>query len=160
MVRLRVVRPIYYLGAFMPVAVALKLAEASAPVVFFCSALAVIPATRLKEFPRPPAGARVYPWSKFLVGYLVAFAVWHLATGLFNPLNNVYFKRLGFTDRQIGSTFAVSQAFQAVAMLFSPVVVRRFGLLNGIVLMMAATAFGLGALAAQPAGAAAAAYIF
>jgi predicted MFS family arabinose efflux permease len=44
-------------------------------------------------------------------------------------------------------------------MLASPWVVRRFGLLNAIVLMMAATAFGLGALAAQPAGAAAAAYV-
>ena len=44
-------------------------------------------------------------------------------------------------------------------MLCSPAVVRRFGLLNGIVLMMAATGFGLGALAVQPAGAAAAAYV-
>lgn len=123
------------------------------------SALAAIPALRLKEFPLAPAGSRVYPRSRFLWLCLAGFAVWHLATGLFNPLNSVYFKRLGFSDQRIGSTFAVSQAFQAVAMLLSPAIVRRFGLLNGIALMMTATSFGLGALAAQPAGWAAAAYV-
>ena len=124
------------------------------------SGLAAIPAARMREFPQGPSGARVYPRSRFLALYLAAFAVWHFATGLFNPLNNLYLKRLGFADARIGSTFAVSQAFQVVAMLASPFVARRFGLLNGIALMMTATAFGLGALAAQPAGtAAAAAYI-
>jgi MFS family permease len=121
------------------------------------SGLAAIPALRLREFPSAPAGSRVYPRSRFLALYLAAFAVWHIATGLFNPLNNLYLKRLGFSDSRIGSTFAASQAFQVVAMLLSPLVLRRFGLLNGIALMMAATAFGLGTLAAQPAGAAAAA---
>ncbi len=120
------------------------------------SALAAIPAARLEEFPRVPPGARVYPRSRFLALYLAAFAVWHVATGLFNPLNNIYLKRLGFSDAQIGATFAVSQVFQAAAILLSPLIVRRFGLLHGIALMMTATAFGLGALAAQPAGAAAA----
>jgi Ca2+:H+ antiporter len=38
------VRPIYYLGAFVPVAVALKLLDASPPLVFSAAALAVIPA--------------------------------------------------------------------------------------------------------------------
>jgi predicted MFS family arabinose efflux permease len=123
-------------------------------------ALAAIPALRLREYAKAPAGARVYPRSRFLALYLAAFAVWHLATGLFNPLNNVYFQRLGFSDRRIGSTFAVSQAFQVVAMLLSPLVIRRFGLFDGIAVMMTATAFGLGALAAQPVGAvAAAAYV-
>jgi predicted MFS family arabinose efflux permease len=120
------------------------------------SALAVFPALRLQEFPRAPAGSRVYPRSRFLVLFLVAFAVWHLATGLFNPLNNVYLRHAGFSDRAIGGTFAVSQAFQVIAMLLSPLIIRRFGLLNGIVLMMAATAAGLGALAAEPVGIAAA----
>lgn len=120
------------------------------------SALAVFPALRLKEFVRAPAGSRVYPRSRFLVLFLAAFAVWHLATGLFNPLNNVYLRHAGFSDHAIGGTFAVSQAFQVVAMLLSPLVIRRFGLLNGIVLMIGATAVGLGALAAEPAGSAAA----
>jgi predicted MFS family arabinose efflux permease len=124
------------------------------------SVLAVIPAFRLREYPKPPAGSRVYPRNRFLALYLAAFAVWHLATGLFNPLNNVYFQRLGFSDRRIGSTFALSQLFQVVAMLLSPLLIRRLGLLDGIAVMMTAAAFGLGALAAQPAGAfAAAAYV-
>jgi predicted MFS family arabinose efflux permease len=124
------------------------------------SALALIPAFHLREYPKPAAGSRAYPRSRFLALYLAAFAVWHLATGLFNPLNNVYFQRLGFSDRRIGSTFALSQLFQVVAMLLSPLVIRRFGLLDGIAVMMTATAFGLGALATQPAGAvAAAAYV-
>jgi predicted MFS family arabinose efflux permease len=121
------------------------------------SALAVFPALRLKEFPRAPAGSRVYPRSRFLFLFLAAFAVWHLATGLFNPLNNVYLRHAGFSDRAIGETFAVSQAFQVIAMLLSPMIIRRLGLLNGIVLMMAATAGGLAALAAGPAGIGAAA---
>ncbi len=121
------------------------------------SALAVLPALRMMEFPRPPAGARIYPRSRFLALYLIPFAVWHLATGAFNPFNNVYFKRLGFPDQRIGSIFAISQGVQVVALLAAPFLIRRLGLLNGIVVMMAATAFGLAALAAHPPGAAAAA---
>jgi MFS family permease len=123
------------------------------------SALAVLPALRLRGLPRAPAGARVYPRSRFLALYLVPFALWHLATGVFNPFNNVYFKRLGFADQRIGSTFALSQVVQVVALLCAPLVIRRFGLLTGIVLMMGATAAGLAALASGPtAGAATAAY--
>ncbi len=40
-------RPVYYLGVFMPAAVVLKFAGASASIVFFASALAVIPAAAL-----------------------------------------------------------------------------------------------------------------
>lgn len=40
-------RPVYYLGVFVPVALGLKLADVSAPMVFFASALAVIPAAAL-----------------------------------------------------------------------------------------------------------------
>jgi predicted MFS family arabinose efflux permease len=115
-----------------------------------CSALAVFPALRLKEFPRAPVGTRIYPRSRFLVLYLVPFAVWHLATGTFNPFNNVYFKRLGFADQRIGSVFAAAQFVQVGALLAAPLIIRRLGLLNGIVVMMAATALGLAALATQP----------
>ena len=110
------------------------------------SALAVLPALRLKEFPRAPVGARIYPRSRFLMRYLIAFAIWHLATGTFNPFNNVYFRRLGFADQRIGSVFAVAQLVQVGALLAAPLIIRRLGLLNAIVVMMAATACGLGAL--------------
>jgi MFS family permease len=117
------------------------------------SAVAVLPAFRLKEFPRAPGGARIYPRSRFLALYLIPFALWNLATGTFNPFNNVYFKRLGFTDQRIGSIFAASQFVQVFALLLAPAIIRRLGLLTGIVVMMAATAFGLGALAAEPSAA-------
>jgi calcium/proton exchanger cax len=40
-------RRVYYLGVFVPLALALDLADASAPVVFFTSALGVVPAAAL-----------------------------------------------------------------------------------------------------------------
>jgi MFS family permease len=117
--------------------------------------VAVLPALRLREVPLPKAGARVWPRSRFLALYLAPFALWHIATGTFNPFNNVYFARLGFAVERIGSIFSVSQLIQVVALLSAPAIIRRLGLLGGIVVMMAATALGLGALATQPPGSAA-----
>ena len=119
------------------------------------SAAAVLPALRLKEWPRAPAGGRIWPRSRFLAVYLVPFALWHLATGAFNPFNNVYFARLGFAVQRIGSIFSIAQIVQVGALLLAPEVIRRLGLLGGIVVMMTATAFGLVGLAAQPSGGAA-----
>ena len=119
------------------------------------SALAVLPALRLKPWPVAEPGARVWPRSRFLTLYLVPFVLWHLATGAFNPFNNVYFARLGFPVERIGKIFSTSQLAQVAALLAAPLLIRRIGLLPGIVVMMAATACGLGTLAAQPSGAAA-----
>jgi Ca2+:H+ antiporter len=55
------VRRIYYLGVFMPAAVVLKLAGASAPIVFFASALAVIPAAALMSDATEQLSARSGP---------------------------------------------------------------------------------------------------
>jgi Ca2+:H+ antiporter len=55
------VRPVYYLGAFMPAAVVLQLAGASAPAVFFSSALAVIPAAALMSDATEQLSARSGP---------------------------------------------------------------------------------------------------
>jgi Ca2+:H+ antiporter len=41
------VRPVYYLSIFIPIAIGLKVAEASAPLVFFTSAIGVIPTAAL-----------------------------------------------------------------------------------------------------------------
>lgn len=119
------------------------------------SAIAIVPALRLQPGAAPPTGERVYPRSRFLALFLVPFALWHLATGAFNPFNNVYFRRLGFGDAQIGSILSGAQFVQVVAVLTAPLAIRRFGLPGGIFWMMAATAVSLTGLAAQPAGAAA-----
>ena len=116
---------------------------------------AALLALRLKEWPRGERQHRVWPRSRFLALYLVPFALWNLATGAFNPFNNLYFSRLGFSVERIGNVFSGAQAAQIAALLLAPAIIRRAGLLGGIVVMMTATAFGLGALAAQPSPAAA-----
>jgi Ca2+:H+ antiporter len=55
------VRPVYYLAAFMPIAVALRLADATPVAVFFCSALAVVPAAALMSDATEALSARSGP---------------------------------------------------------------------------------------------------
>lgn len=114
------------------------------------SALAIIPALRLKPWRMPESGVRVWPRSRFLALFLVPFALWHLATGAFNPFNNVYFARLGFSAARIGGVFSASQLAQVGALLAAPLLMRRLGLLPAIALMMAATGCALATLSAQP----------
>jgi MFS family permease len=124
------------------------------------TALALWPASRLR-LPQPAGEARVYPRGPFLVRYLLPFALWNLATGAFNPFFNAYFARLRFPVERIGEVFSAAQIAQVLAVFLAPWIFRRFGLVTGIACMMAATAIGLGGLAAQPPGAAAAlAYVF
>jgi Ca2+:H+ antiporter len=54
-------RPIYYLLVFVPGAIALKLADASAPLVFFSSALAVVPAAAMMSTATEHLSARSGP---------------------------------------------------------------------------------------------------
>jgi len=118
-------------------------------------AVSLVPACWLAPRKASPEGRRVYPRGPFLARYLAPFALWHLATGSFNPLANAFFQRLGFRVEQIGAVFSGSQLVQVAAVLLAPAVFRRAGLVAGIAWMMAATAASLGGLAAQAAGAAA-----
>ena len=122
------------------------------------TALALLPALRLRAGSfarRARQGARIYPRSGLLLRFLAAFALWHLATGAFNPFTNVYFARLHIPVAQIGSIFSLSQIGQLATILLAPMVFRRVGLVPGITWMMLATAVSLGGLAAQPAAGAA-----
>ena len=112
------------------------------------AALTLWPALRLKTAV-PEYGARIYPRSRFLLRFLAPFALWHLATGAFNPFANVYFSQLKFRVEEIGVIFSGGQVVQVIAVLYAPMVIRRCGLVTGIALMMAATALTLGGLAAQ-----------
>lgn len=120
------------------------------------SALALLPVLRLRLAAPARENARVYPRGSFLWRFLAAFALWNLATGTFNPFANVYFDRLRVPVERIGTIFSISQLGQVATVLLAPLVFRRAGLVAGITWMMLATALGLGALAAQPPGAAAA----
>jgi MFS family permease len=113
-------------------------------------ALALVPAWYLKPGEPPQEGAKVYPRSPFLLRYLVAFAVWNLATGSFNPFANVYFAHLRFPAQRIGSVFSGAQVAQLAGVLMAPMIFRKAGLVTGIVWMMAATAIGLAGLSTQP----------
>jgi MFS family permease len=120
-------------------------------------ALAIWPAARLKPGTRAaPVGARIYPRGAFLLRFLAPFALWHLATGSFNPFFNAYFAHLRFPVERIGLIFSGAQLTQVITVLLSPFIIARSGLVGGIVWMMMATALGLAGLAAEPPGAAAA----
>jgi Ca2+:H+ antiporter len=55
------VRPVYYLAVFIPIAVGLELAHASAPLVFFASALGVIPTAALMSSATEHLASRAGP---------------------------------------------------------------------------------------------------
>jgi MFS family permease len=116
-------------------------------------ATALVPALRLKAGTVDVPGTRIYPRSRFLWRFLAALAVWNLATGTFNPFNNLYLMRLRFSVADIGAIFSASQVLQLIAVLLAPLMIRRLGLVTGIVWMMAATALSLAGLASQPVGA-------
>jgi predicted MFS family arabinose efflux permease len=111
---------------------------------------AVVPAWRWRpqtDTAAPSAPGRIWPRGPFLKRYLAAYAVWHLATGAFNPFHNVYFARLGFSAARIGSLFSATQLLQLVSLSLAPLFIRRAGLVGAIMWMMAATALGLFGLA-------------
>ncbi|MEA2429536.1 MAG: Ca2+:H+ antiporter [Thermoleophilaceae bacterium] len=54
-------RPVYYLSIFIPIAIGLKVAEASAPLVFFTSAIGVIPTAALMSDATEQLAARAGP---------------------------------------------------------------------------------------------------
>jgi Ca2+:H+ antiporter len=55
------VRPVYYLSIFIPIAVGLKIADASAPLVFFASAIGVVPTAALMSDATEQLAARAGP---------------------------------------------------------------------------------------------------
>jgi predicted MFS family arabinose efflux permease len=97
-----------------------------------------------------PSAARKFHWpSPAVLRFLAAMLVWNLGTGAFNPFFNVFFaRRVGITVEHIGSIVSVSQIAQILAILASPAVFRRVGLVRGIAGMQFATALSLAALAA------------
>ncbi|HEV3332314.1 MAG TPA: MFS transporter [Bryobacteraceae bacterium] len=120
-------------------------------------AFAVWPAARLRlGTPVAAVGTRVYPRGGFLLRFLAPFALWHLATGSFNPFFNAYFAHLRFPVERIGLIFSGAQLTQVITVLLAPLLIARTGLVGGIVWMMMATALGMAGLAVQPPGAAAA----
>lgn len=123
-------------------------------------ALANWPISRLRFESAPAPEKRLYPRNPFLLRYLPAVALWSLAVGAFSPFFNVYLSQhLGLQVKQIGSIFSGSQLVQVVAMLAAPLVLKKFGLVTGIMYTQIAAALALASLATVH-GASTAAVVF
>jgi MFS family permease len=115
-------------------------------------ALALWPSARLRIGPAPAEGAKLYPRNRFVVRFLMVWAIWNLATGSFNPFFATFFARLHTPVERIGLIFSGSQLAQVLALILAPLVLRRMGLVSGTAAMLMATALALGGLAAGPTG--------
>jgi MFS family permease len=118
--------------------------------------LSVWPLLRLRLPVLPARQRKTYPSGPFVRRFFLAFAVWQLAIGAFNPLFNAYFSQtLGASAERIGTAFAGSQLSQAAAVLASPWILMRTGIVKGVAAMQLATAASLAGLlfAASAAGA-------
>jgi predicted MFS family arabinose efflux permease len=103
---------------------------------------------------------KLYPRNPFLFRFLPAIAIWALVTGSFSPFFNAYFSQyLRMPVKQIGIVFSFSNITQVIAILATPVIFRRLGLVPGIMYMQIATAISLALLAAAP-GARSAAVVY
>ena len=72
-------------------------------------ALALWPSARLHIAPAPAEGAKLYPRNRFVVRFLIVWAIWNLATGSFNPFFTTFFARLHTPVERIGSIMSGSQ---------------------------------------------------
>jgi MFS family permease len=116
-------------------------------------ALALWPLSRLRFTVPATREKKLYPRSPFLLRYLPVIAVWSFAVGCFSPFFSVYFSQhLHMPVRQIGTVYSFSHVSQLVAMLAAPLVLRKFGLVTGIMYTQIAAAIALGCLAAVSAG--------
>ena len=115
------------------------------------AALAFWPMARLRMESGGPEETSGYPRSPFVYKFLTAITVWSLATGAFNPLFNAYFeRRFHMPLESIGIVFTFSHAGQVATILLSPLLLRKLGLVRGVVCMQLVTALALGSIATGP----------
>jgi len=97
------------------------------------------------------AVAKIFPRTPFVKRYLLAFAIWNLGIGAFNPFFTAYFSRqLHMSVPRIGLVYSTTQFVELGALLAAPVVLRRFGIVSGISMMQAGAALSLALLAIGP----------
>lgn len=119
----------------------------------FIIALGLWPASYL-HLTRPVGGPPVtFPRGPFVIRFMLAVAVLNVATAAFNPFANAFFaQQLHLPASQIGLVFSVGQLAQVVAILVSPLILRRLGLVGGVAGMEIAAGLSLVLLAVAPAG--------
>jgi MFS family permease len=113
--------------------------------------LAVLPAMYLRMSQVKQEKRATYPRSSFVLRFLIAVAVLNIATAAFNPFASAYFSRyLKMPVESIGLVFSGSQLAQVVAILLSPLILKKFGLIWGIVYMELAAGISLATLSTGP----------
>lgn len=116
-------------------------------------ALALGPAARLRLERMQDGGRVAYPRSSFVVRFLIAVAVMSIATTAFNPFANAFFaQHLNMPAHDIGWVFSGGQLAQVIAILLSPLILRRLGLVWGVAGMELAAGVSLAFLATGPPG--------
>ncbi len=111
-------------------------------------ALGVIPISRIKFSALPAKERRIYPSGRFIKRYLAAIALWTLAGACFDPFFNLYFSQyLHVPVQQIGAIYSYAQLSQVIAIMATPFIFRRFGMVDGIAGLQVAAAITLGVLA-------------
>jgi len=92
-----------------------------------------------------------YPRSAFVVRFMLAVAVLNIATASFNPFANAYFsQQLKVPVDQIGLIFSGGQIAQVIAILLSPLILNKLGIIRGVMLMEVAAGVSLAVLATGP----------
>jgi predicted MFS family arabinose efflux permease len=111
-------------------------------------AVGAIFVSRIKFSSAPANERRIYPSGRFIKRYLAAIAIWTLAGATFDPFYNVYFSQyLHMSVEQIGSIYSYAQLSQVLAIMATPFIFRKLGMVDGIVYLQIGAAITLGALA-------------
>jgi predicted MFS family arabinose efflux permease len=149
-----------WIARFEPSATPIHLKQMALFIACGIMIIALWPASHLRFASSLAPDRKIFPRSQFLARFLTATAIWAMVTGSFSPFFNVYFSQhFRMPVDQIGIVFSVSQLTQVIAILATPVIFRKFGLIPGIMYMQIATAISLGLLGAAP-GARSAAIVY
>jgi MFS family permease len=116
------------------------------------------PMVRLRmESAAPEPDSSRYPLNSFMLRFLIATGLVAFALGAFDPFFNAYLStQFRMPVARIGMVFSFAQGLQVAGVLFSPLLLRRFGLVRGVASMQFASALSLAALATGPVAAMAA----
>jgi MFS family permease len=122
------------------------------------SGLGLWPLARLRlESPAAEPKSPSYPLNPFMRRFLLSVGIAGLGLGAFDPFFNAYLSRqFHLPVDRIGLVFSLSQGLQVIAVLLSPLLLRRLGLVRGVAFMQLASAVAVAAIASAPVAAAAA----
>jgi hypothetical protein len=80
--------------------------------------------------------------------FLLSLVGFNLAAGAFNPFFNTFFAlHVGASVKEIGALFSMGQVAQVAAILAAPALLRKAGLVNGVMATQIATGIALAGLA-------------